>query len=126
MSMSRSTNAVLLSALVLPGAGHLYLKHYPRGIALIAISLACLWVFVDRAMQQASIVLDQVASEGGAVDVGRLSDLVAQTSNGPGSLVVTVASLVLAGCWVIGIVDAYRIARNQQNRNALSRTLPRQ
>ncbi|MFH1818998.1 MAG: hypothetical protein ABIK08_13285 [Pseudomonadota bacterium] len=124
--MSRSTNAVLLSALVLPGAGHLYLKHYPRGIALIAISLACLWVFVDRAMLQASIVLDQVATEGGAVDVGRLSDLIAQTSNGPGSLVVTVASLVLAGCWVIGIVDAYRIARNQQNRNALSRTLPRQ
>ncbi|ODU26169.1 MAG: hypothetical protein ABS93_04040 [Thiobacillus sp. SCN 62-729] len=124
--MSRSTTAVLLSALVLPGAGHLYLKHYPRGLALIAISLACLWIFVDRAMQQASIVLDQVASEGGAVDVGQLSDLVTQTSNGPGSLVVTAASLVLAGCWVIGVVDAYRIARNQQNRNALSRTPPRQ
>lgn len=124
--MSRSTTAVLLSALVLPGAGHLYLKHYPRGIALIAISLACLWIFVDRAIQQASIILDQVASEGGAVDVGRLSGLVTQTSNGPGSLVVTAASLVLAGCWVIGVVDAYRIARNQQNRNALSRTPPRQ
>lgn len=124
--MSRSTTAVLLSALVLPGAGHLYLKHYPRGIALIAISLACLWIFVDRAMQQASIILDQVASEGGAVDVGRLSDLVTQTSNGSGSLVVTAASLVLVGCWVIGVVDAYRIARNQQNRNALSRTPPRQ
>lgn len=124
--MSRSTTAVLLSALVLPGAGHLYLKHYPRGIALIAISLACFWIFVDRALQQASIVLDQVASEGGAVDVGRLSDLVTQTSNGSGSLVVTAASLVLVGCWVIGVVDAYRIARNQQNRNALSRTPPRQ
>ncbi len=124
--MSRSTTAVLLSALILPGAGHLYLKHYPRGIALIAISLACLWIFVDRAMQQASIILDQVASEGGAVDVSRLSGLVTQTSNGPGSLVVTAASLVLAGCWMIGVVDAYRIARNQQNRNALSRTPPRQ
>ncbi|MES2369101.1 MAG: DUF6677 family protein [Pseudomonadota bacterium] len=124
--MSRSTTAVLLSALVLPGAGHLYLKHYPRGIALIAISLACLWIFMDRAMQQASIVLDQVASEVGAVDVGQLSNLVTQTSNGPDSLVVTAASLVLAGCWVIGIVDAYRIARNQQNRNALSRTPLRQ
>lgn len=124
--MSRSTTAVLLSALVLPGAGHLYLKHYPRGIALIAIGLACLWIFMDRAMQQASIVLDQVASEVGAVDVGQLSNLVTQTSNGPDSLVVTAASLVLAGCWVIGIVDAYRIARNQQNRNALSRTPLRQ
>lgn len=124
--MSRSTTALLLSVLVLPGAGHLYLKRYPRGIALIVISLACLWAFVDRAMQQASIVLDRLASEGGAVDVGWLSDLVTQTSNGRGSLVVTAASLVLAGCWVIGIVDAYRIARKQQNRNALLRTPPRQ
>ncbi|MBI3432423.1 MAG: hypothetical protein HY018_09465 [Hydrogenophilales bacterium] len=109
--MSRSTNAVLLSALVLPGAGHLYLKHYPRGAVLIVSSLACLGVLVERAVQQASIVLDKLASEGDMVDPGRLADLVAQTSNGPGSLVVTVASLVLAGCWVIGIVDAYRLGK---------------
>jgi hypothetical protein len=114
--MSRSTNAVLLSALVLPGAGHLYLKHYPRGIALIAISLACLGVLADRAMQQASIVLEKLTSEGDMVDPGRLADLVAQASNGPDSLVVTAASLVLAGCWMIGIVDAYRLGKGQQGK----------
>lgn len=116
--MSRSTNAVLLSALVLPGAGHLYLKHYPRGIALIVISLACLGILVERAVQQASIVLEKLASEGDAVDPGRLADLVAQASNGPGSLVVTVASLVLAGCWMIGVVDAYRLGKGRQGRKA--------
>ena len=116
--MSRSTNAVLLSALVLPGAGHLYLKHYPRGIALIVTSLTCLGVLVERAMQQASIVLEKLASEGDGVDPGRLADLVAQASSGPGSLVVTVASLVLAGCWVIGIVDAYRLGKDQQGEKA--------
>lgn len=111
--MSRSTNAVLLSALVLPGAGHLYLKHYPRGIALVVISLACLGILADQAMRQVSIVLDRLASEGGAVDAGQLADLVTQASNGSGSLAVTLASLVLASCWVIGIVDAYRLARRQ-------------
>jgi hypothetical protein len=115
--MSRSTNAVLMSALVLPGAGHLYLKHYLRGIALIVASLACLGVSVDRAMQQASNVLEKLASEGDAVDPGQLADLVAQASNGPGNHAVTVAMLGLAGCWVLGIVDAYRLARNQQGRN---------
>lgn len=116
--MSRSTNAVLLSALVLPGAGHLYLKHYPRGIALIVTSLACLGVLVELAVQQASIVLEKLASEGDAVDPGRLADVVAQASNGPGSLVVTVASLVLAGCWVTAIVDAYRLGKGQQGNKA--------
>lgn len=116
--MSRSTNAVLLSALILPGAGQLYLKHYPRGIALIVSSLACLGVLAERAVQQASIVLEKLASEGDVVDPGRLADLIAQASNGPGSLVVTVASLVLAGCWVIGIVDAYRLGKDQQGKKA--------
>lgn len=116
--MSRLTNAILLSVLVLPGAGHLYLKHYPRGIALIVTSLACLGVLLERAMQQASIILEKLASEGDAVDPGRLADLVAQASNDPGSLVVTVASLVLAGCWVIGIVDAYRLGKGQQGKKA--------
>jgi len=109
--MSRSTNAALLSALVVPGAGHLYLKRYLCGIALIMTSLACLWVFVERAMQQASIVLERLASDGGAVDAGQIADLVTQTANGSTSLAVTVASLVLAACWVIGIVDAYRVGK---------------
>ena len=109
--MNRTTNAVLLSALVLPGAGHLYLKHFSRGIVLIAISLACLWIFVDRTMQQASTVLERLESEGGALDAGRLSDLVTQTSNSSGSTVVTLATLVLAGCWVLGIADAYRLGK---------------
>lgn len=117
-TMSRSTNAVLLSALLAPGAGHLYLKQYPRGIALIVVSLACLWVVVDRAMQQASLVLERLASEGGAIDPGRISDLVTQASKGPDSLAVSVATAVLAICWAIGIVDAYRLGKDQQGRNA--------
>lgn len=116
--MNRSTNAVLLSALVLPGAGHLYLKHYLRGIALIVASMACLGVSVEGAMQQASIVLEKLASEGDAVDPGQLADLVAQTSNSPGSHAVTVAMLGLAGCWVLGIADAYRIGKYPQGRKA--------
>jgi len=116
--MSRSTNAVLLSALVLPGAGHLYLKHYPRGIALVVASLACLGVLAGRAMQQASVVLEKLASGGNTVDAGQLADLVAQASNAPGSLVVTLASTALAGCWVIGIVDAYRLGKDQRGRKA--------
>lgn len=108
--MSRSTNAVLLSALVLPGAGHLYLKHFRRGIALIAISLVCLWIIVDGAMQQASIVLERLESEGGAIDAGQLSTL---ASNSSGSSVVTVATWVLAGCWLVGVVDAYLLGKKQ-------------
>jgi hypothetical protein len=114
--MSRSTTAVVLSALVLPGAGHLYLKHARRGAVLIMISLACLWVIVDRAMQQVSAVLERLESEGGALDAGNISDLVAQTSSSPGSAVATAATLVLAGCWLVGMADAYRLGKNKDGQ----------
>ncbi len=106
--MSRSTNAVLLSAFVLPGAGHLYLKHVSRGMALIAVSLACLWVIVDSTLQQASIVIDKLESGDAALDAAHISELVAQTSGSSGS---SIATIVLIGCWLAGMVDAYRLGR---------------
>lgn len=117
--MSRSTTAVVLSALVLPGAGQIYLKHYRRGIALIGVSLVCLWFIVAKAMQQASAVLVQLESEGGALDAVQIANLASQTPGGSGSAAVTVATAVLAVCWVVGIVDAYRLA-NRKDAKTLS------
>ncbi len=119
--MTRPTAAILLSVLVFPGAGHLYLKRYARGIVLIALSLVCRGFLANQMPQQASSVLAQLMSEGDVVDAGRLADLVAQTPSGSGSFAVTTASRVLAGCWVIAIVDACRIARSLQDRKVLPR-----
>lgn len=114
--MSRSTHALLLSALVLPGAGHLYLKHYRRAAALIAVSVACLWILVAWAAQQALTVLAQLESAGGVPDPGQLAVRVAELSNRTGSRAATIATLLLAGCWLVGIVDAYRLGAQQDKR----------
>jgi hypothetical protein len=58
-------------------------------------------------MQQASLVLDQIESEGAVLDPGQLADMITQTSSGSGS---SIATLVLAGCWLVGIVDTYRLS----------------
>jgi hypothetical protein len=115
--MSRSTNAVLLSALVLPGAGQCYLKHFRRGIAMIAVSLVCLGFIVDGAIQQASTVLTTLEAEGGAPDVAKITELVTQASNSSTGSVVTIATWVLAAFWLAGIVDAYRLGRRQDDRS---------
>jgi hypothetical protein len=114
--MSRSVNAMLLSALVLPGAGQLYLKHYGRGLTLIGVSLACLWVMLDSAMQLASTVLVQLEADGGAIEAGHITELVAQASNASGSPLATIATLGLAGCWLVGIVDAYRLGKAESTQ----------
>ena len=106
--MRRSTTAMLLSALVLPGAGQLYLKQAPRGLVLIAVSLACLWIIVNDAFQQATIVLDKFQAGDATLDAGRLSELVIQTSS---SLASSLATWVLIGCWLVGMIDTYWLGK---------------
>jgi TM2 domain-containing membrane protein YozV len=108
--VSRSAIAVLLSALVFPGIGHLYLKQNARGIALIAASTISLWFIIDSAMRQASAILDQIEAGGGVIDTSRISELAAQTPSTPGDSLATYA---LAACWLLGIIDAYRLGKKK-------------
>lgn len=111
--MNRSTTAVVLSALVLPGAGQLYLKHVWRGMVFIGVSLACLWLIVVRTMQQASAVLAQMESQGGALDAAQLAGWMGQTQGGSGSMAATMAVWVLFVCWVVGIIDTHRLGKRE-------------
>lgn len=116
--MSRSTTAVVLSALILPGAGQLYLKHTRRGLAFIGVSLVCLWFILTQAIQQASAVLGQLESQGGALDAADIAGLVSQSQGGAGSTAASVAVWVLVVCWVASIVDAHRLGKREASRTA--------
>lgn len=109
--MSRATTAVVLSALVLPGAGQIYLKHYWRGFTLAGVSLVCLWLIVAQVMQQASKVLAQIESAGNVPDAMQIARMAEQASLGSTGMSLSMASLVLAVCWVVSIVDTYRLAK---------------
>ena len=108
--MSKTAIAVMLSALVLPGAGHLYLKRFVPGFVLIAASLISLGVVVNGIMQQTQVVLEQIESEGVIPDATQMMDMAAQASNGSGDVT---ALLVLAVCWLAGIVDAWRLGKKR-------------
>ena len=60
--MKKSSKAALLSGLIFPGIGHFFLREYLRGLSLIVLSLLALSVVVTRSYQQASLIVDQIAS----------------------------------------------------------------
>lgn len=116
--MSRLTTAVVLSALVLPGAGQLYLKHTRRGLAFIGVSLVCLWFILTQVIQQASVVLVQLESQGGTLNPADIAGLMSQSQGGAGSTAASVAVWVLVVCWMAGIVDAHRLGKREASRAA--------
>lgn len=109
--MSRATTAVILSALVLPGAGQLYLKQYWRGCAFVAISLACVWVIAADLTRRALAVFEQIDLGAGAPDIAHIARLAVQASHGAGEGRIALATLLLALCWLASVVDAYRSSR---------------
>ena len=107
--MNRSVKGALLSALVFPGVGQIWLKLYIRGIALIVVVLAAAAVVVKKAAQQAFAVLEKIESEGGAVDIVAI---LRSASHPPdSSQATTLACGLIVLCWIVGIVDAYVMGR---------------
>jgi len=113
--VSRAWKGALWSGLVLPGLGQIVLKHYLRGLVLLLVFSASLLAFVNEAMRQASALLDKMMTQGGALDMDAIEKAAASES-----LVFNLLGLLMIGCWVVGVVDAYRIGRKMDEEERLA------
>lgn len=106
--MSKSTKALLLSALVAPGSGHLYLKLYRRAAALFIITFIALWVIVANALQLVEEIKLQMQTQGVTIDMARIVEMSTQAAQNFDSTSSSMALYTLLACWVFAIIDAYR------------------
>lgn len=111
--MKKSTKAVLLSALVFPGSGHIFLKKYTTGIILITASIAAAYYLVSLAIDKAFEIAEKIQSGDVPLDLGTISNLVSQQSTGTAAQLENVATIALIIFWLVGIVDSYRLSRGQ-------------
>jgi len=111
--MNNSLKGALLSGVVFPGLGQVILKHYKRGIALMLTVLVSLLVIVVKAVQQAFTVLEKIESEGGAINMSTISNAVTQATTTSDSFIFNFVLLLIIFCWIIGVVDAYRIGKRR-------------
>ena len=115
--MKKSTKSVLLSALVFPGAGHFFLRQYLRGAALMGLSMAGLAIIVAKSVQEALSIVDKLQSGEVPLDAEAISRMVAKATSGTEGLVLDIATYGIGLCWLIGIVDSYRIGNRQDTSN---------
>jgi len=111
--MNNSLKGALLSGLVFPGLGQIILKHYKRGIVLMLTVLVSLLVIVVKAVQQALTILEKIESEGGVINMSTISNTATQATTSSESLIFNFVLLLIIFCWIIGIVDAYRIGKKK-------------
>lgn len=111
--MNNSLKGAFLSGLVFPGLGQVVLKHYKRGAVLMLTVSAGLLVILVIAVQQAFAVLEKLELEGGEINMSEISNAATQAYSTSESFIFNLVLLLMIFCWVIGVVDAYRIGRKK-------------
>lgn len=104
--MKKSTKAALLSGLVFPGAGQMYLKRWVSGALLAGIAAYAIYTVVSVVMRVTREVVLQVESGAVAASVESLSAAVTQQLSGS-EQATDVATTTFMVCWIVGIVGAY-------------------
>jgi len=115
--MKRSTKAALLSGLVFPGIGHMVLKQYLRGSVLILSALLAVSSIVTAAIKRALIVVDHINSGEIPIETRAITEAIANSAGGADSLIVNISLIILGACWLIGIIDSYRLGIAQEESN---------
>lgn len=107
--MKKSIKAALYSGLVFPGVGHFSLTHYARGLALFIPTLAAAAYVGNDVWQKANAILDKAMRGDIPLDPEVIAGMVSAAQPGSDSLWLNIATWMMMGCWVVGVVDAYRL-----------------
>lgn len=110
--------AALISAFVFPGFGHLFLKKHVSCIVLAGIAFASLYMVLSELLESALGIAGEIQAGGGQIDMGAITNFVSKQAPGAEVQGLSVASTVLGMAWFIGIVDAYRVGRQQDKEKA--------
>lgn len=113
--MSKPIKAVLLSAFVFPGVGHFFLKKYVVATILASASFVAVYYLVSRALQMSLQIVEQIQAGDVPPDVLSITQLVTQQMSAENSQFLDVVTYVVVFCWLVGIIDSYRLGRLQDN-----------
>ena len=111
--MNKSTKAVLLSALLFPGCGHFYLKKRFMGALLTVISVVCLYFFTVSVFSLAKAISDQILRGEIAADIIEITLAIRGGLVDSGLHQLNVLTITIFSCWIIGMLDAYRLGRKE-------------
>lgn len=109
--MKKSTKAVLLSALVFPGTGHVLLKKYVTGAILLGASIVSAYYIVSITVEESLRIVEQIQSGNIQLDESTIENMVSEQSGGTDARILDISTDVLIICWLIGIIDSYRLGR---------------
>ena len=109
--MSKSVTAALVSALVLPGAGHFYLKKPVKGTLLMGITFICLYYLFSTVFTISQNLSARIQSGEIPFEVGKMTELISQELSGGDDQVIVISTFLLVFSWAVATFDSYRVGK---------------
>lgn len=109
--MKKSSKAILMSALICPGAGQIYLKKYLVAMVLMAATAATLYVLLVPVFAIANEMVAKILSGELQAGPNLIGDVLAATQNASAMQSLNIASLMLIALWLIGVIHAWRAGK---------------
>ena len=114
--MNLATKAALLNALVFPGWGQVYLKHYKKGIVIILAVLAGILSIIQSIVQITIAILKVAPIKKGTVTFGVIFQLSMDAVRSINLYYLIPILLSLFLLWIFSIFDAYRLGKEEMTK----------
>jgi hypothetical protein len=111
--MKTAIKAALLSALVFPGLGQMYLKRYARGLIPMVLTLTGLGLLMMQATVGVLRELDKMQIQGGLVDLNAVANRAA-ASSASGDWYSPLIMPMIVVCWLFSMIDAYMLGKGKE------------
>ena len=110
--MNKSLKALLLSVLVYPGIGHVFLKKYITAFALVTSFSIPLYLVVAELINKTNQVIARIESGEIPLDNAAITDAISQLMAGGDGDALDLKIIVMSAIWIVAAVDAYRIGKH--------------
>ncbi|NND00047.1 MAG: hypothetical protein HKN85_07685 [Gammaproteobacteria bacterium] len=114
--MKKSTVAVLFSAFVFPGAGHIFLKRYVSAAVIGGAALVALYLLASVAIDQAQKIADKILTGEIPAEISEITAAVLSQPGGSQTELTNMATGILIASWLLAIVDCLRLGRADNDR----------
>ena len=112
--MKKANKAALLSALILPGAGHFFLKKYISGLLLAFSSVTAFSFLTVKLIERALLIAEELQAGRVQFDLATIFKLLLKLPDGPEANQLLIATAFLIISWLISIADSYRVGWIQE------------
>lgn len=112
--MTKSTKAALLSTLVFPGSGHLYLKKHLIGAIIVLVSIVSGYYLMSIVVENTLAITQKIQTGEIQPDAVSISKMMEENSKNSDNAFSGLATIAIFFCWIFGIIDSVRIGHKME------------